>query len=44
MQSDSISGLILYEPWMVVEDQSLFTPAQLERFDMSLPTTIWKVS
>ena len=33
MQSDSISGLILYEPWMVVDDQSLFTPAQLERFD-----------
>ena len=33
MQSDSISGLILYEPWMVVDDQSLFTQAQLERFD-----------
>jgi hypothetical protein len=33
MQSDSISGLILYEPWMVVDDRSLFTPAQLERFD-----------
>ena len=33
MQSDSISGLILYEPWIVVDDQSLFTPAQLGRLD-----------
>lgn len=33
MQSDSISGLILYEPSMVVGDQSVFTLAQLERFD-----------
>jgi pimeloyl-ACP methyl ester carboxylesterase len=34
MQSDSISGLVLYEPWMVVDDEkAIFTPAQLERLD-----------
>ena len=33
MQSDRVIGLILYEPWIAVEDESLYTPAQLRRFD-----------
>jgi pimeloyl-ACP methyl ester carboxylesterase len=36
MQSDRVAGLILYEPWIAVEDESLYTPAQLEQFDKLL--------
>ena len=35
-QSDKVDGLILYEPWIAVEDESLYTPAQLEQFDKFL--------
>ena len=36
MQSDRLSGLILYEPWIIGEGESLYAPAQFEQLDTLL--------
>jgi pimeloyl-ACP methyl ester carboxylesterase len=36
MRTDKLSGLILYEPWIIAEGESLYTPEQLERLDTLL--------
>lgn len=36
MQTDRLSGLILYEPWITSEGESLYTPEQLEHLDALL--------
>ena len=36
MQSERLAGLMLYEPWITVDDEPLYTPAQLELFDRLL--------
>ena len=36
LRTGRLAGLILYEPGMVLEEESLFSPAQLERFDRLL--------
>ncbi len=36
MQTDRLRGLVLYEPWIVSEGESLYTPEQLERLDALL--------
>lgn len=36
MQTDKLRGLILYEPWIISEGESLYTPEQLERLDTLL--------
>lgn len=35
-RTDRLHGLILYEPWMVAEGKSLYTPEQLERLETLL--------
>ena len=36
MQTDRLRGLILYEPWIISEGESLYTPEQLEHLDTLL--------
>lgn len=36
MRTDKLSGLILYEPWIISGGESLYSPGQLERLDALL--------
>ena len=36
MQTDKLRGLMLYEPWIISEGESSYTPEQLERLDTLL--------